>query len=296
MSACFFVTVFDSVPYYVWGENMDFFDAHCDFLWVKATGRESAYEDFSGNGRVTLAVFEGDGCRDLIGRQTEIYKTQKTIKSSRIAFEGLSWATGSDEKFILSLSPLYAAPVWNRKNAFGGSCFDDGPVTGFGKAFLDSLDKNCVYIDLAHSGKEMFASCTDCFENIMFSHGCIFDIVPHPRNITKAQLNTLINRNAFFGLTFYSGFAGKNTEDFFRHIEYVLDAGGENILGIGSDIDGCRDIVLPTNGAKTFEYLKNEMKKRNYPEKIIDNILYKNLRNREIKFFAENAQENEKNR
>lgn len=275
---------------------MEFFDAHCDFLWIKATERISALEENKNNGRFVLAVFEGDTRLDLIGRQIDIYRTQTTVKNARIAFEGLSWVKDGDEDLILSLAPLYAAPVWNKKNFLGGSCRDDGPVTPRGKELLHKFDEKNIYIDLAHSGREMFASCADTFENIMFSHGCIYDIVPHPRNITKEQLKVLIKRNAFFGLTFYSGFAGKSTENFFRHIEYVLDSGGENILGIGSDIDGCNDIVLPARGAKAFEFLKNEMIKRNYPEKIIDNILFRNLMKRETKQFAEKTQESEKNR
>lgn len=281
----------------MYGVNiMEYFDAHCDFLWCRATGRVSALEEKRVNGKITLAVFEGDTSLDLIKRQIDIYKTQTTVRNSRIAFEGLSWAKEGNEAFILPLAPLYVAPVWNRKNFLGGSCRDDGPVTARGKEFLHKFDEKNIYIDLAHSGREMFASCADAFENIMFSHGCIYDIVPHPRNITKGQLKILIERNAFFGLTFYSGFAGKSTEDFFRHIEYVLDAGGENILGIGSDIDGCNDIVLPARGADAFEFLKNEMRKRNYPEKIIDNILFENLEKRETKQFAEKTQESEKNR
>ena len=124
----------------------------------------------------------------------------------------------------------------------------------------------------------MFSTCIDAFENVIFSHGNVYDICPHPRNLKKYQIKKLIERNSFFGLTLYSGFVGAGEIDkFFYHIDYVLQMGGENILGIGSDIDGCSTFASKYTDVEIFNELIEEFSKRNYPNRVVKAILHENF-------------------
>ena len=257
------------------------FDAHCDYLWKKALNDESNLDNKQKLIKKSVfAVFEG-GIPDenLINKQLELFKIEKPIEKTYIAFEGLSWVKSLwDLEVLFKYEPVYVGPVWNNKNEFGGSCYNDGPLTIFGKCFLEELDNRGIFIDLAHSGEEMFSSCLSNFKHVLFSHGNVFDIHTHPRNIKKKQIKKLIKNKSFMGLTLYSGFVGdRSIHKLFQHIEYVLDLGGEDILGFGSDIDGCESLVGSKNGGHIFEEIIEEFLKRNYKNSLIEKILHLNI-------------------
>lgn len=261
---------------------MYIFDAHCDYLWAKAMGEESQLEGIKDTKlkKSIFAVFEGaDIDKNLIQRETELFFNEKPVEETYIAFEGLSWVNSLwDLDDILKYNPVYVGPMWNNKNNFGGSAYDDMPLTVFGQCFLKELDDKNIFIDLAHSGEEMFESSIYNFENVIFSHGNVFDICNHPRNLKKNQIKKLIQRKSFMGLTLYSGFVGgKSIDKFFEHVEYVLDMGGEDILGIGSDLDGCSTFSSRYDDVRIFNELIEEFYKRNYSISLIKGILHKNL-------------------
>lgn len=250
---------------------MEFFDAHCDYLWKKANGRISCLDGKEINGKFVFAVFE----KGKIKEQINLFPEDG---NASIAFEGLSWLKDTEDvDTVINADPFYVTPTWNTKNAFGGSCYDDGTLTPQGKRTLREFDGRKIYTDLAHSGEKMFYSVADACENIMFSHGCVYEIKNHCRNLKREQIKLLIQRKAFFGMTFYDAFAGQTLEELFKHIEYILDMGGEDILGLGSDIDGCERFASPLNGVESFEIIKNEAEKRNYPQKIVRKIMFENL-------------------
>lgn len=260
------------------------FDAHCDYLWMKALKENSNLEKSKNSiiKKSIFAVFEGSiPDNELIDTEIKVFKDKKPVEKTYIAFEGLSWVKSLwDLEKIFKEDPIYVGPMWNNKNEFGGSCYNDGALTVFGKCFLEEVDKKGIFIDLAHSGEEMFSSCLDNFKNVLFSHGNVFEVHSHPRNIKRYQIKNLINHNAFMGLTLYTGFVGERSiHKLFEHIEYVLDMGGENTLGFGSDIDGCENLVGTKNGAEVFDEIIEEFLKRNYKTELIKKILHLNLEN-----------------
>ncbi|MBR2860732.1 MAG: membrane dipeptidase [Clostridia bacterium] len=260
------------------------FDAHCDYLWSKQVKGQSVLECKNENEskikKSIFAVFEGKNAhRELVNRQIDEFSKQKPVEEAFIAFEGLSWAENRGDADILqALSPVYVGPMWNRKNHFGGSCYEDGELTPFGKCFLSQLDENGIFIDLAHSGERMFFSCFDEFENLMFSHGNVYSVCPHKRNLKTNQIKKLIQRDCFLGLTLFADFVGdEKIEKLLEHVEAVLDAGGENILGFGSDLDGCESIVGKNKNLRVFEEIQEELSRRNYSKTLKEKIFHGNL-------------------
>lgn len=263
---------------------MRVYDAHCDLFWKMAANKPSCLTagalDAADVHLLTAAVFEGEPMdRTIIKKQMKLAETVTQVGSCRIvpAFEGLSWVTSrKDTAVILARHPVYVGPVWNHANFFGGSCREDAPLTIFGRCFLDEIAQTGTAIDLAHAGETMMASCLEQPWRLIFSHGNVFEVCPHPRNLKKKMLRALIERNGFFGLSLYAGFVGDaSVETLFRHIEAVLEAGGEKILGFGSDLDGCADVV-GGKGTAVFPEIFEEMKKRNYPDSLIRGIFYEN--------------------
>ncbi len=262
---------------------MYIFDGHCDYLSKRIKGKSSVLDAVTEESllkKSILACFEGNvSSAESVKEQAEAYKTTHILQNTYLAFEGLGWVQGlKDLDYIINSKPVYVGPMWNRQNDFGGSCYDDWELTIFGNCFLQELDQNDIYIDLAHAGEKMFYSCINEFENVLFSHGNCYDVKEHPRNLKKAQIKRLIDKNGFFGLTLYNEFVGDNTVNkLFEHIEYVLDLGGENILGFGSDFDGCENLVGKKCGAEVFEEIYEEFLKRNYKNSVIEKIFFANL-------------------
>ena len=255
------------------------FDSHCDYLWMRYLGKRGFLDEKTGILKKTvLAAFEGKAfSRETVLKQVEIFRGLDKGVEAHLAFEGLSWVQDlKDADFIGENKPLYASPVWNMRNEMGGSCYEDGPLTIFGRCFLRELEARGVFIDLEHSGEEMFFSCLDNFKNVIYSHGNVFEIHSHPRNIRKNQIRALIERKSYFGLTLYRGFVGGDSvKKLVDHVSAVLDMGGENIVGIGSDLDGCDAIVGKSD--HVFSELFEELLRRNLSENVIEQVLHKNF-------------------
>ena len=119
---------------------MYIFDAHCDYLWVKALNAQSQLKNVSNTKlkKSVFAVFEGSiPDKQLIEAEIKAFSLEKPVQQTYIAFEGLSWVKSLwDLDDILKVNPVYAGPVWNNKNEFGGSAYDDGALTIFGECFL----------------------------------------------------------------------------------------------------------------------------------------------------------------
>ena len=259
-------------------------DAHCDYLWRRLKGKESVFDlNMPQNvevKNVIFADFEGrQAKKEDVSGQLKIFSDSLPCKGF-LAFEGLSWMNGlRDARELVNLKPKYAAPVWNNSNAFGGSCINDRELSLLGRCVLTELSDNGILIDLAHSGEKMFFSCCDNFNSCIFSHGNVYEVCANPRNINTKQIKRLIDMDSFFGISLYNEFIGGkgNIEDLFEHIEAVLNAGGERILGFGTDLDGCSDIVAHGSGYAVFDDILEEALKRNYSTKTIENIFYRNF-------------------
>ena len=61
------------------------------------------------------------------------------------------------------------------------------------------------------------------------------------------------------------------------HIGYILDMGGENNIGFGSDFDGIPYLPDDMRGIESMENLISLMEKRGYGKSIIKKITYDNF-------------------
>jgi len=260
-----------------------YFDSHCDFLRKKQNGGVTeltrASAERAGIKKSVLAVFEGIAHkREDVLSQLEIFNREQSVKEKYLALEGLSWVNDlNDIEAACKRKPLYATPVWNYKNSIGGSHREDCVLTDFGKCAVRELAENGILIDCSHSGERMFYSYFDVTDKVIASHSNAFDVHKHSRNLKKEQIKMLIKCNSYIGLTFYTDFVGSNNiEKLFEHIEYVLDMGGESVLGFGSDIDGC-DTLVGGSGINAFCEIYGEMLKRNYSQDLIERITHGNF-------------------
>lgn len=176
-----------------------------------------------------------------------------------------------------------AALIWNNENglahpAISGS--DEG-LTSLGRQMAEALRKNKIALDMSHLNER---GCWELMESDtppMASHSCAKALCPHPRNLTDEQLRALFRAGGFVGVNFYPVFlteSGHATlDDVVDHMARMCDLGGEAYVGLGSDFDGIESYPEGLRHAGELYGLFDCMKKRGFPQPLIENIAGNNF-------------------
>ena len=104
----------------------------------------------------------------------------------------------------------------------------------------------------------------------------------------EEQFSEMVIRGGLVGINLHQPFLsdtgeGKE-EDVYRHIDRMLELGGENVIACGSDFDGA-DIHLSLNTPVKYAELAEKMLKRGIKEAVVDKIFFENAE----RFFRENV-------
>ena len=145
--------------------------------------------------------------------------------------------------------------VWSRPNAFGHgvpfrfpSSPDTGPgLTDAGKALVKACNQLKIMIDLSHLNEKGFrdvAALSDA--PLVATHSNVHALCAHSRNLTDWQLGAIRETGGMVGLNFATGFlredgrmnADTSLDIMVRHVDSLLQALGEDGVGLGSDFDG----------------------------------------------------------
>lgn len=180
--------------------------------------------------------------------------------------------------------------TWNYRNEIGCgalSGFDDG-LTDFGKSVVKEMNNMDMLIDVSHINEKGFWDVVKTSDKpIIATHSNSFTICNHPRNLKDDQLKAIAEMNGVIGLNIYPPFVRDSenvtSEDLLRHIDYILNKTGENVLGMGTDFDG---ISKSPKGLEDVSKLPTfyDLVFKEFGEDMADKIFYKNMQ----KFFMNN--------
>lgn len=183
-------------------------------------------------------------------------------------------------------------PVWSRPNIFGhGVPFkfntspDTGPgLTDLGVKLVQACNRKRILIDLSHLNEQGFwdvAKLSDA--PLVASHSNAFALCAQSRNLTDKQLAAIKETQGFVGVNFATPFLredGKNspdtgTEDYLRHLDYLVETLGEDHVGFGSDFDGA-PMAPFMRDVSGLPVLIEAMRKSGYGEPLIAKIAHQN--------------------
>jgi membrane dipeptidase len=188
-----------------------------------------------------------EGKVGLIGQLESCSLLHNSLKVLRVMHElgvrvaGLTHGEGGRE-FALqgAKSPFdYCTPAdreRERKEAPG--------LTAFGRAVVPELNRLGIVIDLAHANDAAFYEAIQLSKKpVEFSHGAVFALAPHRRNLTDDQLRALALNGGVIGIAVYPNFIDQDPKNqtvrrFVDHIEYVCELVGDDYVGFGADYDG----------------------------------------------------------
>jgi membrane dipeptidase len=147
-------------------------------------------------------------------------------------------------------------PVWSRPTIFGHGvpmAFPGTPnigpgLTTQGKDLIRLCNELGIMIDLSHMNQAGFDDVAAISQApLVATHSNAHAHCASPRNLTDRQLHQIRDTGGMVGLNFATfflntdGSASSDTskETVVRHVDHLIEATGEDHVGLGSDFDGC---------------------------------------------------------
>ena len=120
-------------------------------------------------------------------------------------------------------------------------------LTAAGAEYVAALDARRILVDLAHVNEAGFWGALAVHDRsipAIVSHTGVRAVHDVWRNIDDAQIRAIADTGGVVGIMYHSGFLGDSSAAaVVRHLEHVVDVGGEDCAALGSDWDGL--IVTP---------------------------------------------------
>lgn len=186
--------------------------------------------------------------------------------------------------------------TWDGENEVGYGC-QSGSASGLkeaGKALLKDMDKLNIAADVSHLNKAGFYDAVSSGIRVLASHSNCKSVLERYRKdseekafacrraLDDEQIRLLIECGGLIGINFYKNYLGDSGDDGFeaiyRHMAHILDMGGENILAIGSDFDGC-EIVPELDGVDKVSDLYCFLADKGMSEALLEKIFFRNAEN-----------------
>ena len=213
------------------------------------------------------------------------------------AVEGGSPFAGNDAVYIAKEQGVKLITLtWNAENELGFGCQSgsDSGLKECGKVLLRNMRELDIVADVSHlnragfydavsSGAKIIASHSDCESVLLKTRKDSEDkYFSCRRSLNDEQIKHLIECNGLIGINFCKSFLGDEGDDGFeavyRHISHILNLGGENVLAIGSDFDGC-DINPELAGIDKIPGLYGFLNAKGMDYPLLDKIFYDNAMN-----------------
>lgn len=189
-----------------------------------------------------------------------------------------------------NLEKLYARGIrifsltWNHPNSFacGSGCRDDSGLTRLGREAIRLAERLGMLLDLSHLAPRSFREAIFFSRQPAFvSHANIYDLCPHPRNLTAEQVRAVVEKEGVIGLTFYPDFISKQERpgcaDWLLHLKYLLQKAGADYIGLGGDFDGIEKTLFDLRDVRDLPHLARMMAAEGLEEETIARVLGGNL-------------------
>jgi len=171
--------------------------------------------------------------------------------------------------------------TWNRDNALAGAAMGSGGgLTARGRSFVEGCQTLGVAVDLSHISEAAFWDVLRLARRpVLASHSNAKALCDHPRNLTDAQFLALVKNGGCAGLNLCPDFLGqgRGIEAVIAHADHFLSLGGQKSLCLGGDLDGIGSLPAGLRGVQDLGVLYEAMLRRNWSEKLVQDIFYHNL-------------------
>ena len=177
--------------------------------------------------------------------------------------------------------------TWNYDNELGHCHFDtDGKgLTKLGFEVVERMEELHMIPDVSHGSDTLFWDvCKTAKKPFVASHSNARSIYNRTRNMSDDMIRALSESGSVMGINFFAGFTSAKSredgmcymEDILQHMRHVVNVGGIECLGLGSDFDGIgTDVEWKDAGG--MEVLLKGMKKAGFSAAECDKICRENV-------------------
>lgn len=178
--------------------------------------------------------------------------------------------------------------TWNGPNAIGSGHDTRDGLTRFGREVVREMEEHRMVVDVSHLNDRGFSDLVEVATRpFVASHSNARSVCGHRRNLTDAQARTIFEGGGIVGLNYCRDFLREGSGDVtpdavLRHVDRLLELGGERGLALGSDYDGT-DVPTWLDGCERVGTL-HELIERHFGREIAERVFYENARD----FFLRN--------
>ena len=171
---------------------------------------------------------------------------------------------------------VYVTLTWNHANALAGShC--DAPTQGLtaqGRDFVRALYAHRMLPDVSHLSETAAWDVVRLgLGPVIASHANSRAVCAHSRNLPDDLFRAIRDSGGVVGLNLYQDFLGGDSMDtVVRHVEHLLDLGGDETLALGGDLDGCDTLVGGITGVQDYPKLYAALKARGYDTALLQDL------------------------
>ena len=219
--------------------------------------------------------------------------------NAMLTCEGSAFSTLEELDAVYGRGVRMAGLVWNTPSAVGFPNFPDyaglcaGRVspalregarglTAFGQDAVRWMAERGVIADVSHGSDLLLAQVASLRRPFVASHSNAASVRNRARNLTDEQIRTIAGCGGVVGLNFCADFLSDDGSRegqraaLLAHARAILEAGGEDVLAIGSDFDGApANPFAPDPGAMPalLQLLSDELGSRIAEKAARDNFL-----------------------
>lgn len=164
--------------------------------------------------------------------------------------------------------------------------FEHG-LTEKGLEFLEEMERLGMIVDVSHLGDRGILDVLEHAKKpFVASHSNARAVCGHARNLTDEMIRGMAEKGGVMGMNFCPAFLRDreqwgtgmkvSIDDVVRHIRHIVNVGGIDCIGLGSDYDGT-NISFEMHGAADMPMLAEKLRKEKFTEEEIEKIFYKNV-------------------
>jgi len=174
--------------------------------------------------------------------------------------------------------------TWNYENEIGyPNCkapFVDKGLKPFGLEVVKRMNDLGMLVDVSHLSDGGFWDCIKHSEYpIIASHSNARALCDVSRNLTDEMILALKDNGGVMGMNFCSYFLDKSkvskVDDIVKHIKYIDDLAGIDVIAIGTDFDGIGG-ELEIADMSMMRKLVDALKTEGYNDEQLEKVFYKN--------------------
>lgn len=174
--------------------------------------------------------------------------------------------------------------TWNYQNSIGCGALEEGlekGLTDFGIEVVKEMNALGMIIDVSHLSESGFWDVKKISSKpFIASHSNARALCNHPRNLNDKQLKAIAEIGGVAGITTYPPFLNASgyaqIEDFFTHVDYMVQLIGIDYIGLGCDFDGMPTFTKGVEDVSKLRRICEHFEKK-YGCSGAEKLLYKNF-------------------